>query len=87
MKNKNKNRLVIRLQKQGRIRRPYYLIIVTKAFKSAHGGFYAKVGYYDPFSYKFKNNFSNIVIYKEILNYWIKKGARPNLKVYKLLFT
>lgn len=81
-----KNRLVIRLHKRGRVGRPYYYIVVTNAYKSNKSSFLAKVGYYDPFTYKFKKNINALVVYKDKLNYWILKGACPNDSVRKLLF-
>lgn len=81
-----KKKLVIRLQRAGRISRPIFLIVVTHKEKSAHGAFIAKVGYYDPFSNKDKSGFNNIVIYRNILNHWIARGAVPNETVFKLMF-
>ena len=81
-----KNRLVIRLQKRGRIRRPFYYIIVTNSKKSEKGGFRCKIGYYDPFSIYKKLNMLGIVVNLELLSYWISKGAIPNATVMKLLY-
>jgi small subunit ribosomal protein S16 len=81
-----KNQLVIRLQRCGRIKRPFFLLIVTKKNKSESGAYIARVGYYDPFLNKKKANFSGLVIYKDILNYWIARGAIPNNAVQKLLY-
>lgn len=80
-----KNQFVIRLQRCGRIKRPFFLIIVTRKYKSEAGAYIAKLGYYDPFSTK-KNGFLCVVLYKNLLNYWISRGAIPNENIKKLLF-
>jgi len=81
-----KKQLIIRLQRVGRINRPFFLIVVTQKQKSAKAAYIAKVGYYDPFLTKTQGGFLNLVIYKDLLNYWIARGAVPNHTVQKLLF-
>ena len=80
-----KKKLIIRLQRVGRISRPFFLLVVSHKEKSAHGAYLARLGYYDPFSTKIKG-FKNIVVFNNLLNYWISRGAIPNETVKKLLF-
>lgn len=81
-----KKKLVIRLQRLGRINRPFFLIVVTHKEKSAQGSYLSKVGYYDPFMTKSAGGHLSLVVYKNLLNYWIARGAVPNEKVRQLLF-
>ena len=85
---------VIRLQRGGVIRRPFWRIVVQKKLYGISRAPISIIGYYNKFHgfSRFKRydskylRFSLIVINMELLEFWLIKGARPSNKVEKILF-
>lgn len=71
---------VIRLQRGGRKKRPFYSIIVTDERNRRDGSFIEKLGYYDPCSQP-----ELIKLDLERVNSWIKKGAKTSDRVASLI--
>ncbi len=65
--------VVIRLARYGRLKLPFYKIIVADRRKFRNCKFIEKIGFYNPFL-DFKNNIG-IFININLLNNWIKKGV------------
>ncbi|MCS7280828.1 MAG: 30S ribosomal protein S16 [Desulfobacterota bacterium] len=61
-----------RLARFGTKKRPFYRIVVADSRAPRDGRFIEKVGFYDPLS-----NPSKIVLDREKIIEWYKKGARP----------
>lgn len=86
---------VIRLQRSGQIRRPYWRIVIQKKLYGISRAPLAIIGYYncyygvsrfrDDLQLKFKIG-KIFVINFELLEKWLIKGARPTARVEKLLF-
>jgi len=86
---KTSSNLIIKVQKQfhrsSRFIRPYYYLVVTYSFKASNAAYIEKLGYLDLNGSK-KLHCSNLVLFTNRLNYWLNKGAKPNLSTKKLLF-
>jgi len=62
----------IRLQRQGKKRAPFYHIVVADSKSPRDGKIIEQIGTYDPMT-----NPATVVINKELLEKWIKNGAKP----------
>ncbi len=71
---------VIRLQRGGRKKRPFYSIVVLDSRKRRDGAFIEKLGYFDPCT-----NPEVINIDRERAQHWIDLGAQPSDRVARLL--
>lgn len=69
----------IRLQREGKKKAPFYHIVVADSRSPRDGKIIEQIGTYDPMTEP-----SKIVINKELLEKWIKNGAKPTETV-KLL--
>ncbi|MBK1972385.1 30S ribosomal protein S16 [Campylobacter sp. TTU_617] len=67
---------VIRLTRMGRVKRPFYRIVVTDSRKRRDGGWIESIGYYNPMV-----NPEVIKFDKERLEYWKSVGAKLSDKV------
>ncbi|MBK1972907.1 30S ribosomal protein S16 [Campylobacter sp. TTU-622] len=67
---------VIRLTRMGRVKRPFYRIVVTDSRKRRDGGWIESIGYYNPMV-----NPEIIKFDKERLEYWKSVGAKLSDKV------
>ncbi|MCX8093096.1 MAG: 30S ribosomal protein S16 [Candidatus Goldbacteria bacterium] len=64
--------LVIRLKRMGKIKAPFYRIVVADERRASKGGKYiAELGYYSPIK-----NPPDIKVNTEKVSEWIKKGAK-----------
>jgi len=70
----------IRLQRQGKKRAPFYHIVVADSKSPRDGKIIEQIGTYDPMT-----NPATVVINKELLEKWIKNGAKPTDTVKALI--
>lgn len=71
---------VIRLQRGGRKKRPFYSVVVTDERNRRDGDFIEKVGYFDPCS---QPEVINLDVAR--VNEWVAKGARLSDRVASLV--
>jgi len=75
--------LKIRLSLGGAKKRPVYKIVVADSRFPRDGRFLEKVGFFNPLLPKTKKE--RISIDAERVKYWISKGAKPTLRVSRIL--
>ena len=75
--------LKIRLSIGGAKKRPVYKIVVADSRFPRDGRFIEKVGFYNPLLPKTKKERINLEV--ERIKHWISKGAKPTLRVSRLL--
>ena len=73
----------IRLSRGGAKKKPFYRIVVSEATSPRDGKFVEKIGYFNPMVDN--DNKERLVIDAERVKYWISKGAKPTLRVSKLI--
>ena len=71
---------VIRLQRGGRKKRPFYAVVVMDSRKRRDGAFIEKVGYFDPCT-----NPEVIELDMEAINKWTDTGAQVSDRVAYLI--
>ena len=68
---------VIRLSRAGRIKRPFYHVVVADSRKARNSRFIEQLGYFDPHAEgKGKWNMNH-----ERLSHWLSTGAQPSKRV------
>ncbi len=70
----------IRLQREGKKKAPFYHIVVADSRSPRDGKIIEQIGTYDPMTEP-----STIVLNKELLEKWIKNGAKPTETVKALI--
>ena len=75
--------LKIRLSKGGAKKRPVYKIVIADSRFPRDGRFIEKVGFFNPLLPKTKKERVNIEV--ERIKHWISKGAKPTLRVSRIL--
>lgn len=70
--------LRIRLARVGKKNRPYFRIVAAEHTKPVKGKFIEILGHYDPLK-------KNLLVKKDQVLDWLKKGAKPSNTVAKLL--
>jgi len=75
--------LKIRLSMGGAKKRPIYKIVVADSRFPRDGRFIEKVGFFNPLLPKTKKERVNLQV--ERIKYWIGKGAKPTLRVSRIL--
>ena len=75
--------LKIRLSMGGAKKRPVYKIVVADSRFPRDGRFIEKVGFFNPLLPKEKKDRVNLEV--ERIKHWISKGAKPTLRVSRLL--
>lgn len=70
----------IRLQRQGKKKAPFYHIVVADSRRARDGRIIEKIGSYDPMT-----DPSIVVLDKELVEKWIKNGAKPTDTVKRLI--
>ena len=75
--------LKIRLSMGGAKKRPVYKIVVADSRFPRDGRFIEKVGFFNPLLPKTKKERFNLEI--ERIKHWISKGAKPTLRVSRIL--
>jgi len=70
----------IRLQREGKKKAPFYHIVVADSRRARDGRIIEKIGTYDPMT-----NPSTVVLDKELVEKWIKNGAKPTDTVKRLI--
>ena len=75
--------LKIRLSMGGAKKRPVYKIVVADSKFPRDGKFIEKVGFYNPLLPKAKKERVSLEI--ERIKHWISKGAKPTLRVARIL--
>ena len=70
----------IRLQRVGKKKAPFYHIVVADSRRARDGRIIEKIGTYDPMT-----NPSTVVLDKELVEKWIKNGAKPTDTVKRLI--
>ena len=75
--------LKIRLSRGGVKKRPVYKIVIADSRSPRDGRFLEKVGFYNPLLPKTKKERVNLEV--ERIKHWINKGAKPTLRVSRIL--
>ena len=75
--------LKIRLARGGSKNHPFYRIVVAEASSPRDGRFVERLGSYDPMVPKDHQN--RVTLKNERITYWMSKGAKPTLRVHKIL--
>jgi len=75
--------LKIRLSMGGVKKRPVYKIVVADSRFPRDGRFIEKVGFFNPLLPKTKKERVNLEV--ERIKYWLSKGAKPTLRVSRIL--
>ena len=75
--------LKIRLSMGGAKKRPVYKIVVADSRFPRDGKFIEKVGFFNPLLPKTKKERINLEV--DRIKHWISKGAKPTLKVSRIL--
>ncbi len=75
--------LKIRLSMGGAKKRPVYKIVIADSRFPRDGRFIEKVGFYNPLLPKNKKERINLEV--ERIKHWISKGAKPTLRVSRIL--
>ena len=75
--------LKIRLSMGGAKKRPVYKIVVADSRFPRDGRFIEKVGFFNPLLPKTKKERVNLDV--ERIKHWISKGAKPTLRVSRIL--
>ena len=70
----------IRLQREGKKKAPFYHIVVADSRSPRDGKIIEQIGTYDPMT-----DPATVVINKELLEKWIKNGAKPTDTVKALI--
>ena len=70
----------IRLQREGKKKAPFYHIVVADSRSPRDGKIIEQIGTYDPMT-----NPATVVLNKELLEKWIKNGAKPTETVKSLI--
>ena len=70
----------IRLQRQGAKKAPFYHIVVADSRRARDGKIIEQIGTYDPMT-----NPATVFLNKELLEKWIKNGAKPTDTVKALI--
>ncbi len=70
----------IRLQREGKKKAPFYHIVVADSKSPRDGKIIEQIGTYDPMT-----NPATVVLNKELLEKWIKNGAKPTDTVKALI--
>ena len=70
----------IRLQREGKKKAPFYHIVVADSRRARDGRIIEKIGTYDPMT-----NPSTVVLDKNLVEKWIKNGAKPTDTVKRLI--
>ena len=70
----------IRLQREGKKKAPFYHIVVADSRRARDGRIIEKIGTYDPMK-----DPSTVVLDKELVEKWIKNGAKPTDTVKRLI--
>ena len=73
----------MRLSMGGTKKRPVYKIVVADSRFPRDGRFIEKVGFFNPLLPKTKKERINLEV--ERIKYWIEKGAKPTLRVSRIL--
>ena len=75
--------LKIRLSRGGTKKRPVYKVVVADSRRARDGKFIEKVGFFNPLLPKDKKE--RISVEAERVKYWMSKGAKPTLRVSRIL--
>ena len=70
----------IRLQREGKKKAIFYHIVVADSRRARDGRIIEKIGTYDPMT-----DPSTVVLDKELVEKWIKNGAKPTDTVKRLI--
>jgi small subunit ribosomal protein S16 len=70
----------IRLQRVGKKKAPFYHIVVADSRRARDGRIIEQIGTYDPMTEP-----STVVLNKELVEKWIKNGAKPTDTVKRLI--
>jgi len=70
----------IRLQREGKKKAPFYHIVVADSRSPRDGKIIEQIGTYDPMT-----DPATVVLNKELLEKWIKNGAKPTDTVKSLI--
>ncbi len=70
----------IRLQREGKKKAPFYHIVVADSRSPRDGKIIEQIGTYDPMT-----DPATVVLNKELLEKWIKNGAKPTDTVKALI--
>lgn len=74
--------VVIRLSRGGTKKRPFYTVIATDQRAPRDGRYLERLGYFNPIAV---GGEKRLELYHERVNYWIHQGAKPSVRVTRLL--
>src|SRR5678815_3705132 len=72
--------VVIRLMRAGAKKRPFYRMVAADSRRQRDGRFLEILGHYNPLAQPFE-----LVVHKDKVESWIKKGAQPSEQAASLL--
>ena len=75
--------LKIRLARGGAKKRPFYRIVIAEASSPRDGRFVERIGSYNPMLPSGHDD--RLVLDGERAKYWMSKGAKPTLRVHKMM--
>ena len=73
----------IRLSRGGTKKRPVYKVVIADSHRARDGKFIEKVGFFNPLLPKDKKE--RVSVEAERVKYWLSKGAKPTLRVQRIL--
>ena len=79
----SKSSLRLRLQRWGRLHRPFYRIVACSRYAPRDGKFHEILGTYDPIPDHFGNK--QLTLKVDRIKYWMSAGAEPTERVGKIL--
>jgi len=74
--------IVIRLNRGGSKKRPFYNIVVADRRNARDGRFIERLGYFNPMA---RGSESGLLLDLEKVNAWVAKGAQPSDRVKTLI--
>ena len=74
--------VVIRLSRGGTKKRPFYTIIAADRRAPRDGRYLERLGYFNPIA---TGGEKRLELYHERVNYWISQGAKPSVRITRLL--
>lgn len=74
--------VVIRLSRGGTKKRPFYTVVAADSRAARDGHYLERLGYFNPIAI---GGEKRLELYQERVNYWIGQGAKPSVRMTRLL--